>query len=405
MIAVFHIVNIVLLLVCGGLSAYLVMLSILALVGRDRRVHLLPPEKTFAFIVPAYNEEIVIEKTLKSLLEVDYPREKFEVIVVADNCTDQTAEVAQRAGATVYERHDSTRRGKGYALRWIFDALLKDRSPFDAFIVIDADSTVSKNFLLVMNTYLRNGAQVIQSSDLVARQNSWSSEITRLGFVLYNYVRPLGRKVIGCSAGLRGNGMCFSAEVLKHNPWNAFSRTEDLEFGLRLLLHGVNIEFAPEATVLATMPVHSNNALTQRARWEGGRYPVLAHYGPQLVRAALRSRSFKYLDAFIDLVTPPLVNLMVFSLAVLLLNIVLVLIGLREGTLYIPWWVLVSWIVVSHVLIGIFAAGSDRSLFRVLLHVPQYAVWKIGLYARIVLFGRWKGWIRTTREAEQHTIS
>jgi len=405
MITVFHLVNIILLCLCGGLFAYLVMLSVLALVGRDRRVHMLPPEKTFAFIVPAYNEEIVIEKTLKSLLEVDYPREKFDVIVVADNCTDQTAEVAQRTGATVYERQNSARRGKGYALRWIFDILLNNQPTFDAFIVIDADSTVSKNFLLVMNTYLRNGAQVIQSSDLVARQNSWSSEITRLGFVLYNYVRPLGRKVIGCTAGLRGNGMCFSADVLKHNRWTAYSQTEDLEFGLRLLLNGVDIEFAPEATVFATMPVHSQNALTQRARWEGGRYPVVAHYGPRLVHAAFRWRSYKHLDAFIDLATPPLVNLMVFSLAVLLLNIVLVFAGIREGVMYIPWWVLVSWLGVSHVVIGVFAAGGDTSLFRVLFHVPHYALWKIGLYARIMLFGRWKGWIRTTREAGQHNSS
>lgn len=405
MIVVLHITNVLLLLLCGGLFAYLMLLSILALIGRERKIDIRSPRHTFAFIVPAHDEELVIEKTLKSLFEVEYPREKYAVVVVADNCTDRTAEIAQQVGAEVYERRDTSRRGKGYALRWIFDIVLRDPPRYDAYVVIDADSTVSKNFLLVMNTYLENGARVIQSADLVAGQDSWSSEVTRFGFVLYNYVRPLGRKVLGCSAGLRGNGMCFAADVLKQNAWQAYSLTEDLEFGLRLLLKGVVTEFAPEATVLATMPLHARNAQTQRARWEGGRYPVVIEYGSQLLRSAIQLRSYKQLDAFIDLITPPLVNLTAFSVIALAMNIVLAFAGLREATLYVPWWVFTCWLGVAHVLIGLFAAGSDKTLFRALLFVPQYVVWKIGLYTRIVFSGRRKLWIRTTREPGHHRVS
>jgi 1,2-diacylglycerol 3-beta-glucosyltransferase len=398
---IFHIANFLLLSLCGSLLLYLAMLSILALISRDRKTYFIPPIRKFAVVIPAHNEESVIGKTLDSIQDLDYPRKKFEVIVVADNCTDRTAEVARRVEAKVYERHDAVHRGKGYALRWIFDKLLTGRSTYDAFVVVDADSIVSRNFLLVMNTYLENGAQVVQAGDLVAAQNAWSVEVTRIGFLLYNYVRPLGRKVLGCSAGLRGNGMCFAAKALKRTPWESYSLTEDMEHGLRLLLNGVVTEFAPEATVLAMMPEQSNNAVTQRARWESGRYPVIAHYGPKLLLTALRLRSYKHLDAFIDLITPPLVNLMMFSFAILLTNALLLLSGVQEASVYILLWVLVCWLGAVHVLVGLVATGNDKSLYRGLLHVPQYALWKLNVYAQLLLFGRTKEWIRTTRETKQ----
>ena len=273
------VVQLLLLVTVGTLVTYLFVLSVLAAMARGSTRVEPTLARRFAVLVPAYNEELTIAPTLQSILQMNYPRTLFDVFVIADNCTDGTAAVSREHGATVIERRNKELRGKGYALRWAIDRLLSSSEAYDAFVVVDADSTVSRNFLGIMSSYLEKGVQVLQSSDLVRPQpGAWSSEIIRLGFILYNYVRPLGRRVLGCSAGLRGNGMCFAANVLRSFPWEAYSRAEDLEFGLYLLLQGVSTVFAPEASVLATMPLNARLAESQRERWEGGRVPIIKKY-------------------------------------------------------------------------------------------------------------------------------
>ena len=122
--------------------------------------------RRFAIVVPAHDEERTIDATLRSLLAIDYPSQMYDVVVIADNCDDGTAQVANRPRVQILERNDPHLRGKGYALRWGFDALVS-LSRYDAVVVVDADSTASRNFLSVMNDELEAGAEAIQSSDLV----------------------------------------------------------------------------------------------------------------------------------------------------------------------------------------------------------------------------------------------
>jgi 1,2-diacylglycerol 3-beta-glucosyltransferase len=321
-------IHIFLLATIGLLVVYLFMLSVFAACARVPGQLDTTRSRRFAVLIPAHNEEFTIAPTITSLLELEYPAQHFDVVVIADNCTDRTADVARKSGTIVYERTNAELRGKGHALRWCFDRLLSGSDQYDAFVVIDADSVVSANFLTVMNHYLERGDTVIQASDLVKPQpGAWSSEMTRLGFTLYNYARPLGRRVIGCSTGLRGNGMCFAADVLRSHPWEAYTRTEDLEFGLSLLLAGIPVAFAPQAFVLATMPQNPQLAESQRARWEHGRFPVIRTFGPILLNKTLRHGSFRSLDAFIDLITPPLINLMAIVLGILLFTLALLFSG------------------------------------------------------------------------------
>ncbi len=383
----------------GFFIGYLAMLSVLAAVHREGRCAEAASQRRFAVIVPAHNEEITITRTLQSLRAIKYPENAFDVIVIADNCSDGTAELSRKLGAVVLERCHPTLRGKGYALRWGFDLLLVKQPSYDGFVVIDADSIVSENFLSVMNCYLERGSQAIQSSDLVApKAGAWSSEITRLGFTLYNYVRPLGRRLIGCSAGIRGNGMCFSASTLRAVPWNAYSLTEDLEYGLLLLLNGITVDFAPEARVLAIMPVEAQNAQSQRARWEGGRLPVIRAYAPRLLRFAVNKHSFKAFDACVELMTPPFLLLFGVATIVAGCNVLLWQLGVQMiGPFVLPSIVLV-FLAFVHVFIGLFAARADRSLYRALLFIPRYAVWKVLFYANLARRRSDRGWIRTTRE-------
>ena len=398
---VINIIQALLLIPIGFFIFYLAALTMLALRRKEKQSFPSNRTRRFAVVVPAHDEALVIETTLKSLRGLDYPREQFDVVVVADNCNDETAALALESGAVVYERTEPQLRGKGYALRWCFDRLLNHRPGYDAFIVIDADSVVSKNFLAVMNHYLESGARVIQCADFAdAGSQSWIAEVIGLSFLLYNFVRPLGRSVIGCSAGLRGNGMCFASEVLTEVPWSSFSLNEDLEYGLELLLKGVSVRFAPEAQVFAKMPQNEGNARSQRVRWEAGRFPIMRRYGLKLVGAAFSSRSFKLFDAFVDLMTPSLVNMLAIASGMFALNLLMVFVGGQSAIAFMILWMGVLALGVIHVTVGIVAAKAKVSTLLSLLHVPRYFLWKLKLYIGLGRSGTDSGgWIRTTREA------
>lgn len=385
----------------GSLIGYQFILSVFAFKTKELENFETERQRKFAVFIPAHNEEEVIAKTLYSLFGLIYPVNLYDIIVVADNCTDKTAKIASNLGVRVLERSNEKERGKGYALRWAFDKVLNGDKKYDACVVLDADSLISGNFLEVMNYYLENGSEVIQSSDLVIPQpGAWSSESTRIGFLLYNYVKPMGRKALGLDMGLRGNGMCFSADVLKRHPWQAWSLTEDLEYGLFLMLKGIKIEFAPEANIWAQMPVNAKNAESQRTRWEMGRYPLIEKYSPQLLKAFFTKGSFKYLDTLLELITPPLVNLLLFVVFMFLLNGSLWLLGLETFTF--TWiWLLITLTGGLYLLLGLIASGADKQLYKSILYIPVYVFWKVKVYVTALWKGRNKQWIRTTRETAE----
>jgi cellulose synthase/poly-beta-1,6-N-acetylglucosamine synthase-like glycosyltransferase len=395
---VINIIHYGLAMVLGGLLGYQVILSLLALTVKEVRDFHTHKKRKFAILIPAHNEEKIITKTLYSLFGLVYPKKLYDLIVIADNCTDQTAKLARNLGAKVMERHNPDERGKGFALRWAFDQLLKEEEHYDAIVVFDSDSLVSGNYLDVMNYYLEKGARVIQSSDLVIPQpEAWSSEATRIGFLLYNYVKPLGRKALGLGVGLRGNGMCFTPEVLREVPWEAWSLTEDLEYGLNLLLQNVHTEFAPEAYVWAQMPKVPKNAETQRTRWEMGRYPIIKKYSPRLFTAFIKRGAIKYLDALIELITPPLVNTLLVVMIILLLTVAGWLVGwFSIGLIWI--WSGITLLGGLHLLLGLIVVGADHHLLKSLIYIPRYAFWKMALYVRKWANQDNKNWVRTTRE-------
>jgi 1,2-diacylglycerol 3-beta-glucosyltransferase len=392
-------INSILLFVSLFFSFYLFGLSLLALFYRRIKIEENLYLKKFALVVPAHNEELSIFKTLNSLLSVDYPKSNYDIIVVADNCTDSTSSIATAAGVKVMERTNTNQRGKGYALRWCFDIILAHDSLYDAVTIIDADTCVSQNYLKVLNQYLINGSDAIQTSDMVEpNPNSWSSEITRLGFTLYNHVRPLGRKVINCSAGIRGNGMCFSKSILTRIPWSTYSLNEDLEYGLILLLSGINVAFAPETAVYATMPSQVRNAVSQRSRWEKGRMPVIKIYTKKLLVSATKKLSFKLFDAFIELVTPAFVNLFAIITMLFAIN-VLVWVLLKDlQSNYVILWGVSLLLSILHVVVGLIAVRADKVLLKSIFYIPKYAVWKLMVYMKIFNNKSDGEWVRTTRE-------
>lgn len=403
--------------VAGFFTLYLVLLAVLGFIHNlkvkirfhsDQKEN--PKKNCFAVIVPAHNEESVIAETVSNLMNIDYPQELFMVFVVADNCTDKTSLYASREGAVVLERENRELQSKGHALQWCFKLLLKNQlrnqeavKSFDAIFVVDADTTVTGDILEVLNTYLNKGCKAIQCADLVKpNPGAWSSEITRVGLYLYNYVRPLGKKMLGSSAGLRGNGMCFTVDLLRKIPWQAYSQTEDLEYGLILLLNGIPVTFAPEAKVYAVMPFNPRNAESQRARWEFGRFLLIKKYSSILLKEAVKKRSFAILDSFIELITPAFVNLFLFTFLMLAINMLLAIASVPSTNSFLLLWMILLAMQLFYVFGGLYLSGADIYAYKALWYAPKFIFWKLVLYIRVLVRGHTKLWVRTARENVSH---
>lgn len=387
------------LLVMGALLAFYLLVITLApfFIRRGKKVE--PgSKKKFAIIIPAHNEEKVIEGTIRSARKIAYPEELFDIIVVADNCTDETAKVALANGAIVFERHDTTKRGKGYALNWIIPQVMDRLPKYDACVFVDADSVLSTNFLAEMNSSLHEGHRIIQSSDLVLdNSNQWRVQLMLIAFALQNYVRPLGKSCLGFSTPLKGNGMCFSSEVLRMMKWDEASLGEDLDMGLDLVRRGEKIHFNPRAVVHAIMPTHAASAATQRIRWEGGRFSTMRHRVPAVLRDAWKRKSLYILEAAIDAAYPPLAILLLGSSVFAGMNWVLLQIGIQSSPVMFWSWLAVIVMILLHCVLGMVLARVHPRNLLAFLYVPRYFLWKIGVYFSMLFGKSTKTWVRTER--------
>jgi cellulose synthase/poly-beta-1,6-N-acetylglucosamine synthase-like glycosyltransferase len=373
------------------LTGYLVVLTIAAVFASK---HGPPPgrgQRRFGILVPAHNEEVLIGRLLDSLSQMDYPRERFDICVVADNCTDTTAAIARAAGAHVYERVDDRERAKGFALRWLLQRLRG--ADYDAYVVLDADTVVAPNFLRAMDARLEAGSQVIQAYYSV--QNASQSRVAGLRYAALaavHYVRPLGRSLFGFSCGLKGNGMCFAAGVLERFAWNWFTLAEDVEFHLALVGADIRVDFAPETAVYADMPVSLAQAASQNARWERGRLQLVRQHVPRLLLDGLRKASLLRLDAAAEQLIPPLSVPFVLSGACLVMSVAF-------GTPELQLLAAASLVgQMLYLMAGLVLVHAPLSMYLALSAAPLYIAWKVGLYGRALVTSSAGDWVRTARQ-------
>ena len=267
------------------------------------------PRHTHAFrdSGPAHNEQELIGRLLDALRTLDYPADLRDVWVVADNCDDETATSLALRMSTSWSTWMQTNTPKvlpcgGCCASW------KNRSStYDAYVVLDADSVVAPNFLRSMDRHLESGSQVIQAYYSVL--NASASPLASLRFAALaalHYVRPLGRSVLGLSVGLKGNGMCFAAPVLRQFGWNWFSLAEDVEFHLALVQAGAPGRFRGRYLSARGYAGRPDQAASQNARWERGRLQLLKGPVRALIVQGIRQRSLMQLDAAIEQLIPPL---------------------------------------------------------------------------------------------------
>ncbi len=389
--------------VCVLSVASLLTLLVAAILPRRQARAAKAAPLALAVVVPAHDEALVLAATLDSLLAQDFPEECRELIVVADNCTDETAEIARARGITVLERISAEERGKGYALNFAMAYLHALPERPDGVVIVDADTFAAPDFLTRIGQGLERsraarGFGAVQGRYGVLNVgDGWRAALMAGAFDLVNHIKPLGRERLGLSAGLKGNGMAFTWPLASALPWPGGSLTEDLDYGLDLARrYGVRVAYVPDARVRAQMPVTAAQAASQRDRWERGRAGLTRERGLSLLWEGLCGRNLLLLDMAIDLLTPPLAELG----ALLCAWVILVGGGGVLGILpHAGHWATALGVtgagLLLYILGGLRAAGASRAAYAALARAPFYAVWKIGL--RLAGRRRGAGWVRTTR--------
>ncbi|MEH6757979.1 MAG: glycosyltransferase family 2 protein [Parasphingorhabdus sp.] len=347
-----------------------------------------------AVLVPAHNEASGIATTVKAL---QFAAPDCRIVVVADNCTDETAGLAERAGAETIIRSDIDHRGKGFALAFGRDFLAKN--PPDAVIVIDADCRLSAGSATRLIEKAVISGEPVQSINLLEAPASASPlvGISNFAMLVKNLVRARGLGRIGGGVLLFGTGMAFPWELFAKLDLATSDAVEDLQLGLSLAKQGVRVSF--EDGALVTSPAASvADSKGQRSRWEHGFLQAAAQNGLPLLLAGLRQRSKHLFTIGAHMLVPPLAMLMLLSLCALA---GVGIISLWSGQ-FGPLWLLFFSYVVA--LIILFAAwwreGRAVLGFQSLLRVPFYIVWKIPIYLGFFT-SRQTVWNRTRRDGEK----
>jgi 1,2-diacylglycerol 3-beta-glucosyltransferase len=315
----------VVLAVCASL--YITGFAALGLLLRQRTVHA-QPRTRFLVLVPAHNESRGIIPTLRSLQHASYPADLLRLAVIADNCSDDTAEVARECGVEVWIRTDTRNQGKGQALSWALD---KAALPFDLVAIIDADTEVDENFFAAMNAaylaQLQKGraSVVLQGKYLFAARhssNSWFEQFSAASKAAENAFSYRPRTALGLPNLIQGNGFCVSNGALQQVAFTASSIVEDAEYAIELALGNVPVIYVEDAIVNSRLTQNLRAAAPQRIRWAGGVFALMSHSIPRLLRSALRQRRWQLAEmAFMLALTSRLLLIYTTLLAVVLLDL------------------------------------------------------------------------------------
>ena len=360
------------------------------------------PRTRFALVIPAHDEGAVLPATLAQLQRQIYPAELFDVHVVADHCTDNTAEVVEQGGGIVHARDSLPRGRKAYAVQWLVSRLLSDEPGYDAIAIFDADSLVASDFLAIMDGYLRAGRQVLQGQHVISNpRDSLLAAMAAVDMRLNNRLRNQSRRNLGFACRLMGDAMVFDSQVLRDYGWLGETLIEDRESGYELLLRGIRAHYVPEAYSYGQAASSWRQAEPQRLRWYRGVVEMQRRLAGRLLVGALRSRSVAVLDGALELLTPSYTFLLALSMANLCLTVALAwlapgvrgLVGMGGAALLCAAWAL-------YPVLGLVIDRAPAWAFRALLMGPAYLVWRLWISMLVRLRADKIVWVRTRRREE-----
>lgn len=353
------------------------------------------PSTRFMIVIPAHDEVNVIQATVSRLLAINYPADLFSVHIIADHCSDDTAKAGRQAGALVHERNEGPRSGKGAALSWLFQKILRNQQ-CDAVVIFDADTRVDSEYLRVMDWRLAQGHRVIQGQHIIRNPESGLfPALTWAMFLVDNRFQNLGRSNLGWSAKNMGDAICFRADVLLQLGWGE-GLTEDYDLRNKLLLNGIRIVYEPAAIGYGEAPITWTRARAQRARWLRGTHDSGQQYVKQLFAEGLKRRDFAMLDGAIQVSFPSFSTLSLLTLVLFLIQIPIHY--FLNRTLFSPligaWMVLVA-ILLAYPLFGLALERAPVRAYVAIFLGPYFILWRTWL-ALVSRFGRKQvTWIRT----------
>jgi 1,2-diacylglycerol 3-beta-glucosyltransferase len=343
------------------------------------------------YLIPAHNEEEMISSCVASVLAQSYPRGRVTALVLADNCSDRTAERARAAGVACVERSDAQHRGKPHALRWAFERL--DLTPYDAVVILDADAVVAPDHAAALARRGDLRGKAVESYDDV--RNPGDSALTRMAAV-FAAARFRAAYQLKQRAGLNiplSDGLCIGTDVLGAYPWSAMGLSEDIELYIQLTSAGVPIELAADAHLYAQETRSLPQSRSQRSRWLAGRLDVLLRLGPGLMRS--RSAGWRQkLDAFAE-ISAPGPALHVAAASILLLGV-----GLTDPVGASALVVAIVLPLVRHAAyaaVGVWCDAQPLRAVAAFAFLPVYAVWRCVVAVQSLALLRGGAWIRTAR--------
>ena len=345
------------------------------------------------FLIPAHDEETIIAKCVRSIMSMDYPRDRMRIVVIADNCKDRTASLARSEGADCMERHDPVLIGKPQALAWGIKSLLGRQ--WDACVIIDADTVVEGNFARALAARGPLNSVVVQGYFATLNENdSW---LTRLAGILarcrYELAYPLRTKA-GLNCPLTGNGMCIGRDLLAMSGWQAFSLTENWELYASYTAAGIRIHYAQDALLYSLEVSSLKQGYSQRRRWLAGRMLVANKWVTEL--AGSRSISLhQKLDIIAELTAlPPVLHL---SIAMLVSMAAVALIPAPYGAIIGILTITSVGSLVAQATISIARHPNPGATIMAFAFLPFYIVWRLVTAARTLLTLTDQAWQKTAR--------
>ncbi|MBQ9121575.1 MAG: glycosyltransferase family 2 protein [Clostridia bacterium] len=341
------------------------------------------PVTRFAVLIPARNEESVIENIVKNIKHQNYTQELYDIIVIPNNCEDDTAGAAQRAGAKIFSC-TGTIRGKGDVLHQVFEQLM---GQYDAYCVFDADNLVDPDFLARMNDAVVGGALVAKGRQKASNPyDSWMSGCYDIYMESANTLHSRPRESLGLNAKLIGTGFMVTDKLMQQmGGWNAFTITEDTEFAAQCALNNVRIHYVPEAIHYDEQPTGFGISMRQRRRWSAGVQIVANRYVPRLL---LRCYRFRTLDFTI------FVN-MIYVQMLLLIPAVYELVGLTGAELWKTLLISVASFWGGSMALALFMCiTARRNVIKMLKSILLYPIYVASWYPLhfIALFVKPKKW-------------
>lgn len=347
-----------------------------------------------AVLIPAHNEGAGLLPTLRDVEAQLGPMDR--VLVIADNCSDDTAEVARAAGADVVVRHDPERRGKGYALEFGVRQLAGD--PPDVVVILDADCRLGDGAIGRLSNNAMASGRPVQSLYLMLRHQAAppGSGVDLFAWRIKNWLRPLGQKLLGMPTQLFGTGMAFPFSLLAGRDLGNSRLAEDTALGLALAAAGRPPQFICEARIHSYFPVSQASTEQQRQRWEKGNLDNIADLVPSALAKSLRDRNAALAALAIDMAVPPLSLLVLITAVCWVLGGIAFALGASAATLAIP--TLSALLLALGTVLAWIAVGRDVLSVRNLLLLPLHPIQKVLFYNKIARGKASSAWIRTDRE-------